>query len=91
MRSTDITPADWQHLHASNLARFREFFIDLLSLCWCYVDARDRLVIHCSEPWIVDVLMDRAESLRQMTRQILGASEIRICFAEIEVYSIVTV
>jgi hypothetical protein len=84
--SLQITLEDLQILRQSRLDRLRKVFIKPLGLCRLQVTRRDRLVIHCPEPWVVDELMEDLDRLTEAARIVVGAQSMSICFVGEEVY-----
>jgi hypothetical protein len=86
MTSLQITLEDLQTLRQHRLDRLRKMFIKPLGLCRLQVTRRDRLVIHCPEPWVVDELMDDLDELTEAARIVVGAQSMSICFVGEEIY-----
>ncbi len=84
--SLQITLEDLQILRQSRLDRLRKAFIKPLGLCRLQVTRRDRLVIHCPEPWVVDELMEDLDRLTDAARIVVGAQSMSICFVGEEIY-----
>jgi hypothetical protein len=84
--SLQLTLEDLQILRKCRLDRLRKVFVKPLGLCRLQLTRRDRLVIHCPEPWIVDELMCDLENLTEAARIIVGAQSISICFVGEEIY-----
>jgi hypothetical protein len=84
--SLQITLEDLQILRQGRLDRLRKVFIKPLGLCRLQVTRRDRLVIHCPEPWVVDELMDNLDELIEAARIVVGAQSLSICFVGEEIF-----
>jgi hypothetical protein len=84
--SFQITLEDLQILRQNRLDRLRKVFIKPLGLCRLQVTRRDRLVIHCPEPWVVDALMEDLDQLTEAARIVVGAQSMSICFVGEEIY-----
>ncbi len=87
---TDLTADDRFILGKYRLNRFRKLFVETLSLCHTQVDANQTLLIHCSEPWVVDQLMADLAPLCWQAWVVLGASQLAIYYADEEIYCTVT-
>jgi hypothetical protein len=81
----EFNPKDRQLLTQSRLNRLKKLFLHPLGLCHLELD-RDNLVVHCSEPWIVDSLMDDLDYFAESARIILGAQFVSLYFACEEVH-----
>jgi hypothetical protein len=84
--SLQITLEDLQILRQGRLDRLRKVFIKPLGLCRLQVTRRDRLVIHCPEPWVVDELMENLDELIEAARIVIGAQSLSICFVGEEIF-----
>jgi hypothetical protein len=84
--SLQITLEDLQILRQGRLDRLRKVFIKPLGLCRLQMTRRDRLVIHCPEPWVVDALMEDLDKLVEAARIVVGAQSMSICFVGEEIY-----
>jgi hypothetical protein len=84
--SLQITLEDLQILRQGRLDRLRKVFIKPLGLCRLQVTRRDRLVIHCPEPWVVDELMENLDELIEAARIVVGAQSLSICFVGEEIF-----
>jgi hypothetical protein len=84
--SLQLTLEDLQTLRKGRLDRLRKVFIKPLGLCRLQMTRRDRLVIHCPEPWIVDELMSDLPRLTNAARIVVGAQSLSICFVGEEIY-----
>jgi hypothetical protein len=84
--SLQLTLEDLQTLRKGRLDRLRQVFIKPLGLCRLQMTRRDRLVIHCPEPWIVDDLMSDLPRLINAVRLVVGAQSVSICFVGEEIY-----
>jgi hypothetical protein len=88
--SLELTTDDLLLLEKHRLERLRSFFGDTLRRCFLYVDQHNKLIIHCSEAWIVDQLLDEINELRWYTWIVVGAPNLSLCFYEEEVYRTAT-
>ena len=88
--SLELTTNDLLILEKQRLERLRSFFADSLRLCFIHINQNNVLTIHCSQPWIVDHLLDEIQQLRWYAWVIAGAQQISICFAQEEVYRTAT-
>ncbi|NJN48830.1 MAG: hypothetical protein HC805_02290 [Alkalinema sp. RL_2_19] len=84
--SLQLTLEDLQTLRKGRLDRLRKVFIKPLGLCRLQMTRRDRLVIHCPEPWIVDELMSDLPQLINAAKVVVGAQSLSICFVGEEIY-----
>ncbi len=84
--SLQLTLEDLQTLRKGRLDRLRKVLIKPLGLCRLQMTRRDRLVIHCPEPWIVDELMSDLPRLTNAARIVVGAASLSICFVGEEIY-----
>jgi hypothetical protein len=84
--SLQLTLEDLQTLRKGRLDRLRKVFVKPLGLCRLQMTRRDRLVIHCPEPWIVDELMSDLPHLTNAVRIVVGAQSLSICFVGEEIY-----
>jgi hypothetical protein len=84
--SLQLTLEDLQTLRKGRLDRLSKVFIKPLGLCRLQMTRRDRLVIHCPEPWIVDELMSDLPRLTNTARIVVGAQSLAICFVGEEIY-----
>jgi hypothetical protein len=80
----EFNPTDRRLLNQRRLKRLRKLFLNPLGLCQLEF-RRDRLAVHCPEPWIVDVLMEDWDYFIEMTRVILGAQLISVHYAGEEI------
>ena len=85
--SLHLTSEDLLILEKQRLDRFRSFFHDSLSFCFLYLDRHSRLKIHCSEPWVVDLLLAEMEQLCWYGWVIVGAHHLSIYYAAEKIYS----
>jgi hypothetical protein len=81
----EFNPKDHALLTQSRLNRLKKFFLHPLGLCHLELK-RDNLIVHCSEPWIVDSLMGDLDYFSETARIILGARFVSLYFAHEEVY-----
>ena len=88
--SLELTVEDALVFEKQRLERLRSFFADTLAKCFLQLDQKNRLTIHCSEPWIVDQLLSEVEQLRWYAWIVVGAQRLSICFAQEEVYRTTT-
>lgn len=84
--SLQLTLEDLQTLRRNRLDRLRKVFIKPLGLCRLQMTRRDRLVVHCPEPWVVDELMSDLPELINAARVVVGAQALSICFVGEEIY-----
>jgi hypothetical protein len=84
----ELTVDDWMLLNRFRLDRLRSLFAQSLLQCLVYVDRHHRLVIHCSEPWIVDSLLTELEELCDYAWLILGVKTIVFLFAQEEIFCV---
>ncbi len=80
----EFNPTDRRLLNQRRLKRLRKLFLNPLGLCHLEC-RRDRLTVHCPEPWIVDVLMEDWDYFIEMTRVIVGVHLISLHYAGEEV------
>ena len=85
----EFSPKDHARLTQRRLNRITKLFLNPLGLCHLEVK-HDRLIVHCSEAWMVDSLMDDLGYFSETTRIILGVRFISLCFAQEEVYRTTT-
>lgn len=88
--SLDLTADDLLVLENHRLARLCSFFPETLFQCLMHLNPQQQLAIHCAEPWMVDRLLTQIDELRSCGRIVVGAQQIAIFFAEVEVYRTVT-
>jgi hypothetical protein len=81
----EFNPKDHALLTQTRLKRLKKLFLNPLGLCQLELK-RDSLVVHCSEPWIVDHLMDDLDYFTETARIIVGARFVSLYFAKEEVY-----
>ncbi len=81
----EFNPKDHALLTQTRLKRLKRLFLHPLGLCHLELK-RDNLVVHCSEPWIVDQLMDDLDCFAETARVLLGARFVSLYFAKEEVY-----
>ncbi len=84
--SLQLTYSDVQILRQQRIDRLRKVFVKPLGLCQVQLTRRDKLVIHCPEPWIVDALMGDLDRLMEAARIVVGAQSLSICFVGEEIY-----
>jgi hypothetical protein len=88
--SIQFSPEDQQILLQNRLKRFRKLFLRPLGLCRLQFK-RDRLIIHCTEPWMVDELLLDLDEVTESARVIVGAKTVALYFYGEEVYQASTV
>jgi hypothetical protein len=88
--SLELTVEDSLMLEKHRLERLRSFFADTLAKCFLQLDQKNKLTIHCSEPWVVDQLLSEVEQLRWYVWVVVGAQRLSICFAQEEIYRTTT-
>ncbi|MDX2241303.1 MAG: hypothetical protein NW224_11515 [Leptolyngbyaceae cyanobacterium bins.302] len=81
-----LTHEDLLILEMQRLERFRSLFADALSLCFLHLDRGNELKIHCSEPWLVDLLLHKIEPLCASAWIVVGADQLSIYYAQEEIY-----
>lgn len=85
-----LTHEDLLILEMQRLERFRSLFNDALSLCFLHLDRGNELKIHCSEPWLVDLLLNEIEQLCSSAWIVAGATQLSIYYAQEEIYTTTT-
>ncbi len=85
----EFSPKDYVRLTQRRLKRITKLFLNPLGFCHLEVK-RDRLIVHCTEAWMIDSLMDDLDYFSETARIILGARFISLCFAKEEVYRTTT-
>lgn len=85
-----LTIDDWFLLEKYRLERLRNCFEETLSLCVLQLDTENTLLIHCSEPWLVDHLMQDIDQLCWYSWLVVGAQQLSICFVQEEIISVET-
>ncbi len=85
-----LTHDDLLLLDKQRLERFRACFSDSLSFCFLHLDPHNELKIHCSEPWLVDLLLLDIEELGWEAWVMVGASQVSIYYAQEEIYTMAT-
>ncbi|MFM7447396.1 MAG: hypothetical protein ACKO24_02210 [Leptolyngbyaceae cyanobacterium] len=88
--SLKLTTTDLLVLKQHRLDRLRSLFPDLLSDCILLLEAESTLAIHCLEPWVVDVLLDKLNLLRWQVSLVLGVEYISVCFVGEEIFKVST-
>lgn len=83
--STKFTPEDLSRLDDFRLDRFRQLYMQTLAGCALELKF-DALIIHCSEPWCVDQLMEELDLMVKAVAIVLGTKYLSICYAAEEVY-----
>lgn len=83
--SLELTDDDRLILEGQRLERFRSFFYETISFCFLQLDSKNELVIHCSEPWLVDQLLCEIDQLCWYAWVIVGVSSLSIYFAQEEI------
>jgi hypothetical protein len=78
--SFELTTDDVTRLEQFRLERLCRFFAQNLSHCFIYLSGRETLVVQCSEPSILDNLLEDLEDLCYFAKIILGAKAIAVCF-----------
>jgi hypothetical protein len=87
--STKFTADDLLILDDFRLDRFRSLYPQTLTGCTLELKF-DALLIHCSEPWCVDQLMEELDRMVKAVSIVLGTKYLSICYAAEEVYRIKT-
>jgi hypothetical protein len=83
--SIKFTAEDLSQLDEFRLERFRELYAQ--ALVGCRLELKfNALLIHCSEPWCVDQLMEELDRMVNAVSLVLGAKYLSICYATEEVY-----
>lgn len=87
--TTKFTAEDLSRLDDCRLDRFRQLYRQ--TLVGCALELKfDALIIHCSEPWCVDQLMEELDRMVKAVAIVLGTKYLSICFAAEEVYRVKT-
>ncbi|WP_421657124.1 hypothetical protein [Leptothermofonsia sp. ETS-13] len=76
--SLDLTTNDLLLLEKYRLERLRSFFGNTLNLCFLHLDKNNTLAIHCSEPWVVDQVLNEINHLRWYAWIVVGARRLSI-------------
>ncbi|MEB3292072.1 MAG: hypothetical protein VKJ24_02830 [Synechococcales bacterium] len=87
--SIQFSSEDQYLLLQNRLKRFRKLFLRPLGLCRLQLK-RDRLIIHCTEPWMVDELLLDLDEVTEAARVIVGAHQVALYFYGEEVYQVST-
>lgn len=85
----EFNSKDHARLTQRRIKRLAKLFLNPLGLCHLEVKL-DRLIVHCTEAWMIDSLMDDLEYISEAARIILGAQAISLYFAKEEVYQTAT-
>lgn len=88
--SLNFTADDLLILETLRLERLRAFFAQILMNCVLYLDRQNSLIIHCTEPWMVDELLAQVDQLCWYSYVVVGARQLSIYFSQEEVYSTIT-
>jgi len=88
--SLELTIDDLLVLELHRLDRLQSFFPDSLPLCLLHFELDQTLTIHCSEPWLVDELLNKLDKLNWYAWLIVGAEAISICYALEEIHHAAT-
>jgi hypothetical protein len=88
--SLELTENDRLISEAYRLERLRSYFGDTLRLCDLQVNKQNRLLIDCSQPWIVDQLMGEMNELRWYAWVTVGVHSVALYFAGVKVYATAT-
>lgn len=80
-----FTAQDIALLNDFRLDRLYQLYAHLLGGCMLELKF-ESLILHCSEPWCVDQLMQNLDELVKAAWTILGVKCVSICFASEEVY-----
>jgi hypothetical protein len=87
--SIKFTAEDRLRLDDFRLDRFRQLYSQ--TLLGCSLELKfDALIIHCSEPWCVDQLMEELDRMLRAASIVLGVQYLSICYAAEEVYGVET-
>ena len=86
---TKFTDRDLSLLEDLRLDRLRQLYAQTLSGCSLELKF-DALLIHCSEPWCVDQIMEELDRIVKAARIVLGVKSVSICYANEEVYRVRT-
>ncbi len=81
---TEFNTTDRRLLSQRRLKRLRKLFLNPLGLCQLQV-RRSHLLIHCSEPWIVDCLMEDWDYFLEMSLVIVGVHSVSLYYVGEEV------
>ncbi len=88
--SLELTTTDLLMLEEHRLDRLRSLFPDLLCDCILLLEPENTLTIHCLEPWIVDVLLEKLKVFRWQVGLVLGVEHIAVCFVGEEIFNVPT-
>lgn len=88
--SLELTVKDSLTLEKYRLERLRSFFGSSLLHCVLHLNQKNTLTIHCSQPRLVDQLLEELDQLRWYAWVVVGAQRLSICFAQEEVYRTAT-
>jgi hypothetical protein len=88
--TTDFTDNDLLLLEKQRMGRFRSLFAEILGGCFLHLDRYNSLTIHCTEPWMVDQLLDEIAQLCCTAWTVMGAEYLAIYFAQEEIYAVNT-
>lgn len=80
-----FTTQDLSLLEDFRLDRLRQLYVQTLSGCALELKF-DALLIHCSEPWCVDQIMEELDRIVKAAQIVLGVKSVSICYANEEVY-----
>lgn len=77
---------------AQDLSMLEDFRIDRLkqlypqTLSGCLLETKfDALLVHCSEPWCVDQVMEDLDRIAKAAWVILGVKSLSVCYANEEI------
>lgn len=84
-----FTAQDLSMLDDFRIDRLRQLYPQTLSGCSLELKF-DALLIHCSEPWCVDQVMEELDRVGKAAAIVLGVKSVSICYASEEVCRIKT-
>ncbi|MDX2232005.1 MAG: hypothetical protein NW220_20385 [Leptolyngbyaceae cyanobacterium bins.349] len=86
----NLTRQDLLILENQRLIRFQSLFDDTLPFCALRLDRDNDLEIHCSEPWVIDLLLCAIEELCWAAWIVLGSYQMTLYYAQEEIYTATT-
>ncbi|MBD1843326.1 hypothetical protein H6F89_07900 [Cyanobacteria bacterium FACHB-63] len=84
-----FTSKDLSMLEDFRIDRLRQLYVQTLSGCALELKF-NTLLIHCSEPWCVDQVMEELDRVVKAAWIVLGVKSVSICYATEEVCRINT-
>jgi hypothetical protein len=85
--TVNFTDNDLLLLEKNRIERFRSFFTNPLARCFLHLNQTNTLTIHCTEPWMVDELLQEVDSLCRRAWLVTGAERLSIYFVQEEIYT----